>query len=184
MPTGLATDFSAVRPRPRFVDLVIAAAPISQHLGVIALFIAVFHGMLVRDLHAGQVGWTCVVCSLVAYFLRRYGWGMDHGGSEQKSGMSKTKHSTYILKADLALAIILQYKLSPRPHIASIDPSSTADITPATAVPLVPRPRHLDQRNYIRQYLAAGGRAVLRSLAPSELHNRTGCESTALAHDT
>jgi phosphatidylinositol glycan class C protein len=52
------------------------ALPISQHLAVIALFLAVFEGMLDGGLGAGQVGWACVGLGLLGYIIRRWGWGL------------------------------------------------------------------------------------------------------------
>ncbi|CAD6582018.1 MAG: hypothetical protein TREMPRED_003157, partial [Tremellales sp. Tagirdzhanova-0007] len=45
------------------------------HLAVIALFLAVFHRLLIGDLGAGQVGWTCVLLGLAGYLARTWGWG-------------------------------------------------------------------------------------------------------------
>lgn len=68
----------AVRARPSFPALIFAALPISQHLGVIALFLAVFHALLGDRLGAGEVGWTCVGVGLAAYVWRRVGWAKPH----------------------------------------------------------------------------------------------------------
>ena len=70
-----ADGVSAPRTEPRFSSLFTAALPVSQHLAVIALFLAVFHQLLVGDLGAGEVGWTCVLLGLVGYFVRKWGWG-------------------------------------------------------------------------------------------------------------
>ncbi|KAI9632299.1 phosphatidylinositol N-acetylglucosaminyltransferase-domain-containing protein [Dioszegia hungarica] len=64
-----------VRARPSFTALVITALPISQHLGVTALFLAVFYGLMVGELGAGEIGWTCVLGGLGAYMIRHVGWG-------------------------------------------------------------------------------------------------------------
>lgn len=64
-----------MRARPSFTALVITALPISQHLGVIALFLAVFYGLMVGELGAGEIGWTCVLGGLGAYMIRHVGWG-------------------------------------------------------------------------------------------------------------
>lgn len=65
----------APRPRPRLRNLVLAALPVSQHLAVIAIFLACFHGLLVGSLGAGEVGWGCVLLGVAGYVVRRVGWG-------------------------------------------------------------------------------------------------------------
>lgn len=66
---------AAPRPRPRLVSLLIATLPISQHLAVIALFLAVFYAMLQGHLGAGEVGWSCAAVGVIAHVLWRVGWG-------------------------------------------------------------------------------------------------------------
>jgi len=73
------TDRKAPRPRPGLAVLIFGALPVSQHLAVIALFLAVFDGMLDGALGAGQVGWACVGLGLTGYVIRRWGWGMGPG---------------------------------------------------------------------------------------------------------
>ncbi|WOO78894.1 Phosphatidylinositol N-acetylglucosaminyltransferase GPI2 subunit [Vanrija pseudolonga] len=65
------------RPRPRLFPLMLATLPVSQHLAVIALFLAVFYAMLVGDFGAAEVGWSCTALELAAYALWRFGWGSD-----------------------------------------------------------------------------------------------------------
>lgn len=72
-------DRVAPRPRPGLAVLIFGALPVSQHLAVIALFLAVFDGMLNDALGAGQVGWACVGLGLTGHVLRRWGWGMGPG---------------------------------------------------------------------------------------------------------
>ncbi|ORY25254.1 phosphatidylinositol N-acetylglucosaminyltransferase subunit C [Naematelia encephala] len=62
------------RPRPSLNTLFFSALPISQHLAVIALFIAIFYALLEGSLDAAEVGWTCVVLGIAGYVLRRWGW--------------------------------------------------------------------------------------------------------------
>ena len=64
----------APRPRPRPGALFLAALPVSQHLAVIALFIAIFGNLLDGSFEAGQVGWGCVALALVGYGIRRWIW--------------------------------------------------------------------------------------------------------------
>jgi phosphatidylinositol glycan class C protein len=73
------TERTAPRPRPGLAVLIFGALPVSQHLAVIALFLAVFDGMLDGALGAGQVGWACVGLGLTGYMIRRWGWGMGIG---------------------------------------------------------------------------------------------------------
>lgn len=70
-----------MRPRPSFIALVSASLPISQHLGVISLFLAVFYALLTGGLGASEVGWTCVGVGLAVYLLRRFGWGTTKNGA-------------------------------------------------------------------------------------------------------
>ena len=65
---------TAKRPRPRLFSLIIAALPISQHLAVIGLFLAVFYRLLIDSFGAGEVGWSTVLLSLSGYTVRRWGW--------------------------------------------------------------------------------------------------------------
>jgi phosphatidylinositol glycan class C protein len=64
----------ASRPRPNIVTLCLAALPISQHLAVIALFLAVFRQLLIGGFGAGEVGWSCVGLGIGGYVIRRLGW--------------------------------------------------------------------------------------------------------------
>jgi phosphatidylinositol glycan class C protein len=52
----------------------LATLPVSQHLAVIALFLAIFYGMLVGNFGAEEVGWGCAAVGVVAYALWRVGW--------------------------------------------------------------------------------------------------------------
>lgn len=65
---------TAPRPRPKLLSLIVAALPVSQHMAVIALFLAVYYGMLEDSLSPSGVAWTCSVIGLVAYALWRIGW--------------------------------------------------------------------------------------------------------------
>lgn len=71
-------DTVAQRPRPKLLPLLLATLPVSQHLAVIALFLAVFYGMLVGDFGADEVGWMCAMVGVVAYTLWRVGWGITN----------------------------------------------------------------------------------------------------------
>ncbi|BEI80188.1 hypothetical protein CcaverHIS002_0107170 [Cutaneotrichosporon cavernicola] len=66
------------RPRPKLVPLILATLPVSQHLAVITLFLAIFYGMLVGSFGAEEVGWACAFMGLVAYGLWRVGWEVAH----------------------------------------------------------------------------------------------------------
>jgi hypothetical protein len=66
---------------------VLAALPISQHLGIIALFLAVFYALLTEKLGAGEVGWTCVVVGLLSYLIRRLGWGSSSSPQTQTGSL-------------------------------------------------------------------------------------------------
>ncbi|RSH84512.1 uncharacterized protein EHS24_006034 [Apiotrichum porosum] len=68
-------DETPPRPRPSLVPLLVATLPVSQHLAVITLFLAVFYAMLVGDFGATEVGWGCCMVGVVAYVLWRVGWG-------------------------------------------------------------------------------------------------------------
>jgi phosphatidylinositol glycan class C protein len=57
------------------VSLLIAAFPVSQHLAVIALFLAVFYAMLKGNLGAAEVGWSVTATGLFSYGLYHVGWG-------------------------------------------------------------------------------------------------------------
>ncbi|ORX36416.1 phosphatidylinositol N-acetylglucosaminyltransferase subunit C [Kockovaella imperatae] len=62
------------RPRPRLFALVIHALPITQHMAVIALFLSIFHALLIGRFSASSVGWAVVLSSVVGHFVRRLGW--------------------------------------------------------------------------------------------------------------
>jgi phosphatidylinositol glycan class C protein len=66
---------TAQRPRPKLLPLIVATFPVSQHLAVIALFLAIFYAMLVGEFGAAEVGWTCASLGLLSYALYRIGWG-------------------------------------------------------------------------------------------------------------
>ncbi|EJT47038.1 hypothetical protein A1Q1_04281 [Trichosporon asahii var. asahii CBS 2479] len=61
------------------------ALPVSQHMAVIALFLAVYYGMLEGTLSPTGVGWSCAMIGLVAYALWRIGWETK-GKDEHPSG--------------------------------------------------------------------------------------------------
>lgn len=70
------TDEIAARPRPRLINLVIAALPILQHLSTVFLFLGVFNALLDDRIGAAQLGWTCFGLGGVGYCVFRFGWGV------------------------------------------------------------------------------------------------------------
>lgn len=54
-------------------------------MAVIALFLAVYYGMLEGTLSPTGVGWSCAMIGLVAYTLWRIGWETK-GKDEHPSG--------------------------------------------------------------------------------------------------
>lgn len=86
--TTQLTPTPAPRPRPRLLPLMLATLPVSQHLAVIALFLAVFYAMLVGDFGAAEVGWSCTALELGAYALWRFGWGSDKAAKTECASAS------------------------------------------------------------------------------------------------
>ncbi|GFZ42882.1 hypothetical protein JCM24511_00600 [Saitozyma sp. JCM 24511] len=62
------------RPRPSLTSLLFTALPVTQHLGVIAIFLAIFYSLLVGEVDAAVVGWACVLAGMTGYLLLRWGW--------------------------------------------------------------------------------------------------------------
>ena len=76
---------AAPRHPPRLLPLIFAALPITQHLAVIAFFLAVFHALLTDTLSAAEVGWGCAAATLAIYTLYRWGWGYTVSTSGQQT---------------------------------------------------------------------------------------------------
>ncbi|WVW79707.1 hypothetical protein I302_101677 [Kwoniella bestiolae CBS 10118] len=64
------------RPIPKLIPLLFAALPISLHLSVIALFLAIFYALLEGTVSPEEVGWKCVIFGLSGWAIHKYGWGI------------------------------------------------------------------------------------------------------------
>jgi hypothetical protein len=77
----------APRPRPRLSTLIYGALPVGQHLAVIALFLAVFDGLLEGNIGPGEVDCACLGLGLAGYGVRRWGWGITQSTTEPRTSM-------------------------------------------------------------------------------------------------
>ncbi|WVQ83541.1 hypothetical protein IAT38_005682 [Cryptococcus sp. DSM 104549] len=68
-------DDLPARPQPSFPALLLAALPITQHISVIATFLAVFASLLDGRVGAGTVGWGCVTLGGMGWGVWLWGWG-------------------------------------------------------------------------------------------------------------
>ncbi|WWC98876.1 hypothetical protein V866_005770 [Kwoniella sp. B9012] len=73
------------RPIPRLIPLFFAALPISLHISVIALFLAVFHALLEGNVFPEDVGWKCVIFGLAGWAIHKYGWGIHRSQPQEVS---------------------------------------------------------------------------------------------------
>ncbi|WRT65421.1 uncharacterized protein IL334_002364 [Kwoniella shivajii] len=64
------------RPVPQLIPLLFAALPISLHLSVIALFLAIFYALLEGNVTPEEVIWKCVTFGLGGWAIHRWGWGV------------------------------------------------------------------------------------------------------------
>lgn len=160
-----AHSYIAPRARPSIVLLLLAALPITQHLAVIALFLAVFHGLLVGHFGAGQVGWTCCIVGILGWWVYRWGWARIQW---QGSGQGKTILQDQPVTADNEVRI-------PAATCNSTTVDTTAAITSVSSCPGAWYPHFSDD---IGLDMAACWRFVLRSLAACGLYDWQGCKIT------
>ncbi|KAK8861313.1 hypothetical protein IAR55_002132 [Kwoniella newhampshirensis] len=69
-------DHLPPRPRPHLSSLIFASLPISQHINIIAVFLAIFYALLDGDVDAAVVGWGCFASGLAGFAVHRWGWGV------------------------------------------------------------------------------------------------------------
>lgn len=155
------------RPRPRLVSLIWAVLPVSQHLAVIALFLAVFYRLLVYDLGPGQVGWGCVVFGFVGFGIHRWGWGHSYPRRSDPT-------SSWSL-------LTVCYALAKRSHSVTTgsNTTSTLDTTSTVALPTLAGTRHTYIRNNLRLDLASSGRTVLPPSFVGGFSDWDRCSTTA-----
>ncbi|WWC59939.1 uncharacterized protein I303_102502 [Kwoniella dejecticola CBS 10117] len=70
------------RPVPSLTPLLFAALPISLHLSIIALFLAVFYALLEGNVTPEEVGWKCVIFGLSGWGIHKWGWGIHRQPKE------------------------------------------------------------------------------------------------------
>ncbi|AFR99001.1 phosphatidylinositol glycan, class C [Cryptococcus neoformans C23] len=63
------------RPRPPFYSLLLACLPISQHISIIAVFLAIFVALLEERVTPEAVGWGCVLGGISGWAIWTWGWG-------------------------------------------------------------------------------------------------------------
>ncbi|KAK4685446.1 phosphatidylinositol N-acetylglucosaminyltransferase subunit C, partial [Tremellales sp. Uapishka_1] len=113
-------DHLPPKPRPHLRSLLFAALPISQHLAIIALFIAVFYGLLVDELGPGEVGWTCAACGWMGYGVRRWGWGSGEDSSDPESLLPPLTPLRSLILPPLLLALL-------SPILGTLTSATTSD---------------------------------------------------------
>ncbi|WWD16784.1 hypothetical protein CI109_101216 [Kwoniella shandongensis] len=73
-------DHLPPRPQPPLSSLIFASLPISQHIIIIAIFLAIFYALLEGNVSAGVVGWGCFFFGVAGFGVYRWGWGWGKGG--------------------------------------------------------------------------------------------------------
>lgn len=141
--------FAGPRPRPSLTSLLFTALPVTQHLGVIAIFLAIFYSLLVGEADAAVVGWACVLAGMTGYLLLRWGWS-HHIERPERGALT------------CATWLISTCRLLSSP---TTDPLAPAHPSPTHIIPPFARARHSDLCDYVRLHMAARWRPLLRAHA-------------------
>ncbi|EIW69155.1 hypothetical protein TREMEDRAFT_16788, partial [Tremella mesenterica DSM 1558] len=98
VPSSFLSELRSLPPRPKppLFPLILAALPVTQHLAVLALFIAIFHSLLTDRLTASQVGWGTILSSSFFYFVHSWGWGRSLSFKHSLDGKRRGNDEEYL----------------------------------------------------------------------------------------